>query len=371
MSGYADVPTTYDDPDQYERDQELLANVITADQLQRMVFPPLEYAIPGVVPEGYSLLSGAPKTGKSWLILDLCIAKATGGRALRSLDVDPGDVLYLALEDGHRRLKVRVDQLIPGEPFPPRLHLITRVEPGHIIRTVEAWLRQTPGASLIVLDTLGKAMPPKLQGETTYERDYRIGGHLHRLASIRPGVSLVVVHHTRKAASEDFVDTSSGTNGLTGAADTVIVLQRRRLDESAVLSVTGRDVDEAEYGLEKAHGGSWQLVGGTLETAAQAAGDIRAEITVDRHGDRMREIVTLVNASEVSTPKEIAEKLSLDQRNTAMYLKRAVDAGLIDKAGRGLYVPVNSVNVLTSDNVTPLRSSHVDTYNTHPEEEER
>ena len=85
----------------------------------------------------------------------------------------------------------------------------------------------------------------------------------------------------------------------------------------------------------------------------------------------MRDVVAIVNASEASRPKEIAEKLSLDQRNTAMYLKRAVDAGLIDKAGRGLYVPVNSVNVLTSDNVTPLRSSHVDTYNTHPEEEER
>ncbi len=365
MSDYADVPTTYDDPDQYDRDQELLEHVITADELQRMVFPPLEYAIPGVVPEGYSLLSGAPKTGKSWLILDLCIAKATGGRALRSLDVDPGDVLYLALEDGHRRLQARLDQLIPGEPFPPRLHLITRVEPGQIIRTVEAWLRATPGASLIVLDTLGKAMPPKLQGETTYDRDYRVGGRLHHLASIRPGVSLVVVHHTRKAVSEDFVDSSSGTNGLTGAADTVIVLQRRRLDESAVLSVTGRDVDEAEYGLDKALGGSWQLVGGSLEAAAQAADTIRVEIAADRHGDRMREVVGIVNASEVTTPKDVADKLGIDNDSASKYLRRAADKELIDKAGRGLYTPVRTVRM--SEATPPF--GHSDTSDTHSEED--
>ena len=165
--------------------------------------------------------------------------------------------------------------------------------------------------------------------------------------------------------SEDFVDSSSGTNGLTGAADTVIVLQRRRLDESAVLSVTGRDVDEAEYGLDKALGGSWQLVGGSLEAAAQAADTIRVEIAADRHGDRMREVVGIVNASEVTTPKDVADKLGIDNDSASKYLRRAADKELIDKAGRGLYTPVRTVRM--SEATPPF--GHSDTSDTHSEED--
>jgi predicted ATP-dependent serine protease len=347
MTSYQEVPTYYENADQYEKDQTLLSDIITADELQQMVFPEPKYAIPGVIPEGYSLLSGAPKVGKSWFVLDLCIAKASGKKALQSLEVEAGDVLYVALEDGHRRLQSRVDQLMPGGLFPHRLHLHTQVAPGKIIETVEAWLRATPGASLIVIDTLGKVMPPKLMGESAYERDYRIGGHLHRLAGRRQGVSLVVVHHTRKAASEDFVDSSSGTNGLTGAADTVLIVNRRRLEDQAILSVTGRDIDEAEYGLERTASGSWQLIGNCLRSSAEAATGLRVAMTADRHGDRMREIVALVNTHAVTSPREVADRFSMDPRDASKYLQRAFEKNLIDKAGRGLYVPVHSVHKST------------------------
>lgn len=93
--------------------------------------------------------------------------------------------------------------------------------------TLQAWLELDGGhRPLVILDTLGKVMPPALQGETSYGRDYRIGSVLHGLCDAHPGAALLVNHHDRKASAEDFVAAVSGTNGLAGAADTVIMLAR-------------------------------------------------------------------------------------------------------------------------------------------------
>jgi hypothetical protein len=42
----------------------------------------LRWAVPGLVPEGLTILAGAPKTGKSWMCLDLAVAVAAGSMAL-------------------------------------------------------------------------------------------------------------------------------------------------------------------------------------------------------------------------------------------------------------------------------------------------
>src|ERR1019366_91386 len=85
----------------------LLANVKDGQWLDRQDFPPLRYAIPRIVPEGLTVLAGAPKVGKSWIVLDWLLAVASPtGTALAGLTM-PGarDVLYLALEDGGRRMQ--------------------------------------------------------------------------------------------------------------------------------------------------------------------------------------------------------------------------------------------------------------------------
>ena len=95
VSEYETVPVAVDDPDEYlaqlERDKELLAGVRTGEWLDQQVFPPLTYAIPGVIPEGFTVLAGAPKVGKSWFILSLClaVARAAGVTPIRQSD-SPG-----------------------------------------------------------------------------------------------------------------------------------------------------------------------------------------------------------------------------------------------------------------------------------------
>ena len=71
----------------------------SASELGSMTFPPIKYAVPGLIPEGCSILAGRPKLGKSWLALNHGLATASGGRAFSAAQCEPGDVLALALED--------------------------------------------------------------------------------------------------------------------------------------------------------------------------------------------------------------------------------------------------------------------------------
>ena len=344
VSEYETVPVAVDDPDQYlaqlERDKDLLAGVRTGAWLDQQEFPPLTYAIPDVIPEGFTVLAGAPKVGKSWFILSLCLAVASGGRALSALPVDQRTLRYLALEDGDRRLQERCRQLIPGETIPAAFAYTNRVKPGQIINTIAVYLQQHPDTGLVVLDTLGKVMPPARAGETTYQRDYRVGGNLKQITDDHPGLAVVVVHHDRKAESGDFVDAISGTNGIAGSADTIVLLARDRHETTGLLSVTGRDVHEAEYGLTRYDSGSWGLTGGSLAAAKDAATQARRDLQMGRLGDRMREVVDLVNGRESTRPRDAAEVLGISNREAAVYLGRAYDADLIDKAERGTYVPL-------------------------------
>ena len=78
-----------------------------------MEFEPVRYVLPKFIPEGVAArLPGRPKIEKSWLVLDLCLA-AAAETYFAGIKPRGGDVLYLALEDGKRRLKRRIDKLVP------------------------------------------------------------------------------------------------------------------------------------------------------------------------------------------------------------------------------------------------------------------
>ena len=66
-----------------------------------------------------------------------------------------------------------------------------------------------------------------------------------------------------KAGSDDFLVTVSGTNGIAGAADAVLLLERGRNNADGVLHITGRDVEETDYALSyDPADGAWNLLDG-------------------------------------------------------------------------------------------------------------
>jgi RecA-family ATPase len=90
--------------------------------------------VPGVIPEGFTLFVGPPKIGKSWFHLSAALGVAAGGAVLGAIRVDPRPVLYLALEDGDRRLQDRCRQLLEGDPIPEAFEYIAQLERARPVR---------------------------------------------------------------------------------------------------------------------------------------------------------------------------------------------------------------------------------------------
>ena len=335
---------------------KLLSTLRDGAWLDRQEFPPLAYAVPGLIPEGSVLLVGPPKIGKSWLVLTIALAAAAGGKAL-GLEIPKRPVLYLALEDGDRRLQDRCRRLLGGDPIPEEFKYQTRIEPGRILDTIGAWLHWQTDPSLVILDTLGKVLPPTQLGEDRYQRDYRVGSALKRIVDEVPGTTLLVNHHDRKASAEDFVDSVSGTHGLAGAADTIVVLTRDRQEVLGKVQVTGRDVAEGEYAVYFRDGAVWELHGHDLEAAREKAQAMRATSGVS---DRMLDVVMYAYEHPEGVRRgDVATALDLDPRQASVYLSRAVAANRLKRAERGLYVPVASVALLAPEASTDNNATHI------------
>jgi len=216
------------------------AMAMTAAELQRREFPLVSWVVPGLIPEGVTLFAGKPKIGKSWWALDLALGVGSDRHVMGGIKPEHGDVLYAALEDNPRRLQKRVRKLLmPGSTsWPERLTLATawrRLDQGGI-EDIADWCDGAAQPKLVILDTLAGVRP--IRTSSGYTEDYDALAALHRLANDR-GIAVVVLHHTRKMDAEDPVDQVSGTLGLAGCADTVIVLNRT--SNGTTLYGRGRD----------------------------------------------------------------------------------------------------------------------------------
>jgi hypothetical protein len=328
-----------------------LKGSFTGSWLLEQIFPLLVYVVDGIIPEGLTLLVAAPKIGKSWLVLGIAIAISTGRRVLGCLPTKSAPVLYLALEDGPRRLQSRL-RTLGVTSLSENLTFMTSVPNNDIVGTIQEFMDLHPGKNPVaILDTLGKAKPPAMTGETQYDRDYRVIGQLKALADNNPGSSVIIVHHTRKMDGADFLDAVSGTQGIAGAADTILLLKRSRHETQAQLQVTSRDAAEGEYILEQAGTGNWILAGGSRAEAAKAAAESRNTEGVD---SRMADVIGSINrAGKEMTPAQVSADLgSIDGKTAGVYLARAAEANRIRKTSRGKYAPIStveSVEMLNSD----------------------
>jgi hypothetical protein len=307
-------------------------DTIDAETLLGMTFPPIKYVIDGYLVEGLTVLAGKPKLGKSWWAYDAAIAVATGGRAMGSVECEQGDVLYLALEDNRRRVQNRIRTVCPLSKRlginVARLKVRTRaprVDTGLLV-AVEKWRASVAKARLVLIDVWLKVRPPRKNGADPYAADYAAAEPLQRYAN-EHGLAVVIVTHTRKMLAEDPLESVSGTNGITGVADTVLVLSRGA--NGMTLYGRGRDIEEIDTAM-KFDGGRWTILGDATE--------------VNRSNERRRIIEALALAGKPIGPKELAELSGLKYENVRRMLIRMATAGEISKAGRGAYACLNGPN---------------------------
>lgn len=214
---------------------------VGAGDLASMEFSPLVEPVKGLIVEGVTLLAGASKIGKSWLVLQMCAAVATGAQFLGH-ETTPGKVLYCAFEDGERRLQARLakQDSTPGND----LQFQTQIIPldGGLLNALDGWVLNNPDARLIVIDTLQMIRGATPGRVNAYAEDYKVMRQLKGFAD-NHHVAVVIVHHLNKLRDvDDPFDKISGSTGLMGAADTTILVARKRGEDDATVTYTGRDV---------------------------------------------------------------------------------------------------------------------------------
>jgi hypothetical protein len=294
--------------------------------LRTKIFPPVNYVVPGYVVQGCTLLTGNPKIGKSWWVLDIGLAVPSGGECLGGVKCEQGDVLYLALEDNERRIQNHVTKILGySVEWPPGFHYATEWPRGEAgLTQIRNWVAGQNNPRLVMIDVLAMFRPPRTNQQTTYEADYAALQGLRQLAS-DTDVAILAVSHLRKAgADSDPFEKISGTYGLTGATDTALILDRDAF--GTTLYGRGRDIPEIEQAVEfDKETCRWRVLGNPAD--------------VRRTSGRKAILDVLKAANGVArTPSNIAVATGMTENNVRQLLYQMGMAGEVRTVARGQYV---------------------------------
>lgn len=301
---------------EFEKTAVTLGAGITAEELSGKVFPPLNWVIQDILPEGCYLLSARPKTGKSWLALQICLAVAFG-ETVFGKKVVQGKAVYLALEDNHRRLQSRLKQLRPLGYSTPNLLLHTkweRFDKGGVEALVKLIETETP--KIVVIDTLAKVRPTAGRNNV-YESDYKALEPITEVANKYRCTILIVTHNRKGKAETDPLEQVSGSLGLTGAVDGVMIIDGNRSDKMYTLSLIGRDIpNDDDLAIARQANGEWRLLGTAkavfISEERQAITDL---LKLHPKGLKPKDIAELLSKKQSTVRKLLASMTAEQQVN--------------------------------------------------------
>ena len=209
------------------------------------------FIVDSLIPQGVNVLSGASKIGKSWLMLWLGL-QVSQGLPVWGMKTQQCDVLYLSLEDTHRRIKDRLYNLTDDAPRNLHFAVMCGLIGNGLEEQITDFLKEYPKTKLVIIDTLQKVRDSNGgTGKTgMYGNDYDDISSIKRIAD-EYSIAIILVHHPRKLKDgDDPFNEVSGSTGIIGAADTNFILKRKRSDNTATLLVSGRDVEYQELTLQ-------------------------------------------------------------------------------------------------------------------------
>ena len=217
----------------------------TCEEIMTTVYKPIEFAVDGLIAQGLYILAGAPKVGKSWLALDLCLSIAKGEKVL-GRTVSQGKTLYLCLEDSYERIQKRLYE-ITDEPTEKLFFAVMAETIGNGLEIqIERFKSEHADLKLVVIDTLQKV---RGSTENSYGSDYKELSVLKGLAD-KLRITVLLVHHTRKCKDNDPFNMISGSAGISGCVDgSLVLIETKRGSRTARLYCVGRDIENHELNL--------------------------------------------------------------------------------------------------------------------------
>jgi hypothetical protein len=238
--------------------------VIDGETLMDMRIKPISFCIDSLLPQGVSLLCGAPKIGKSWLVLNWCVRIAKG-EEVWNFKTAKETTLYLCLEDNLSRIQQRLNEITDEVPNNVFFATSSCSMSDGLAEQIEMFIAEQNDTVLVVIDTF--QMIRSKNKDTTYANDYQEIEELKRLA-VKLKISLLLVHHLRKQGDNDPLNKISGTTGISGAVDTTFILDKsKRSQNNATMICTGRDIEYRELELNFSKDNHiWDLVSDSVES---------------------------------------------------------------------------------------------------------
>jgi predicted ArsR family transcriptional regulator len=293
---------------------------------------PMRWVIPGILPEGFTLLVGRPKAGKTTLIIQTAVELTRGG-TLWGRVVERRRVAIIALErpeqieDLIRSIRERdgwgsgkIDLWDPGNfPGPVNRHLdwwrvvLDRVGPGGVV----------------IIDPLVDA----LEIEDLNDRA-QVARALNplRLEAAARGVSVVAIHHLNKTLRGE--RGVLGSTGFAAAADAILFLYPRRKGQEATLKGIGSRMPEFAVRLQRIPIEDGVAVWEAPEAPTAptvAAPEVREN--APRLTDRERRILEDLTVNGPSTIREITARIGIPSKTVRKILYALRAAGLVQEDG--------------------------------------
>lgn len=220
----------------------------TGKEILDIEMTPVNWLIENIYPQGFGIIAGRKKIGKSFLVLQAGITVTNPKGEFLGCKVKHGRVLYLSLEGSVRQIKRRMSKMIDG----------MEIEDTSFLKNFEieeTWKKLNKGGfadllsrirskkyTWIIIDTWQKSFEIRNQNDAS-----DISKVIDPLYEItRAGeLSITFVDHFHKPNqySGDVIDDISGSGVKGGVADTVWGLSRPRGKQDARLDIVSRDTE--------------------------------------------------------------------------------------------------------------------------------
>lgn len=219
--------------------------IYSSEYIMNTPMKPIEYCVDGLISQGLFVLAGAPKVGKSWLALDMCLSIAKGEKVLGK-ETLCGHAVYLSLEDSLIRLQNRLYELTDEPSDNLNFAIMAESISNGLPEQIEYCRKRFDDLKIVFIDTLQMV---RNESESSYGSDYKELSVLKALAD-KLGIAIVLVHHTRKCSDSDPFNMISGSTGLSGCVDgSMVLIESKRGSRKAKLHCVGRDIENQEINV--------------------------------------------------------------------------------------------------------------------------